>query len=316
MQVIPVRHHQPVTGISRLRALCLVALLCLCVLNSVRGQAPGSAPALAPAAAPAGPRSFLGSLRAAGSAVAGAVTTAADRAADAVTNTFDNVRDRIAGSGAPGPLAAAPSPRPGPVYSNVSNLVFSVTGGSAKFTNATLTISDVSPAVSFFTSVPIWHGGVMNTSFFSSETLVYNGSWLGDPDAALYGTDKAGKKVVVLLTIGAPVLKGSKLTFAAYHLPTTENPLLRGGVVDAVILGTRAGNYQGPQVLQDPGSSTDLVNVALLIDNALAEFPVPSSLKSAQLGAVDDSGFTYDCFANTPWKPIWCGSAYYGGWFG
>lgn len=66
---------------------------------------------------------------------------------------------QIAGSGAPGPLAAAPAPRAGPVYSDVSNLVFSVTGASAKFTNATLTISDVSPAVSFFASVPIWHGG-------------------------------------------------------------------------------------------------------------------------------------------------------------
>jgi hypothetical protein len=61
-----------------------------------------------------------------------------------------------------------------------------------------------------------------------------------DPDAALYGADKSGRQVVVLLTIGAPVLKGSKLTFAAYHLPATQNPLLRGGVVDAVVLGVRA----------------------------------------------------------------------------
>lgn len=61
-----------------------------------------------------------------------------------------------------------------------------------------------------------------------------------DPDAALYGTDKTGKMAVVLLTIGAPSLKKDKLTFTAYHLPISANPFLRGGVVDAVIVNTRA----------------------------------------------------------------------------
>lgn len=72
----------------------------------------------------------------------------------------------------------------------------------------------------------------------------------------------------------------------------------------------------GPRVIENPGSTTELENVALLIDNALQQFPVPATVKNAQIQAVDDAGFTYDCFANTPWKPIWCGSGLYGGYFG
>lgn len=76
------------------------------------------------------------------------------------------------GEGAPGPLAAASAPRAGPVYQNVSNLAFSVTGGSATFTNNSLIISDVSPAVSFFTTVPYWRGGAPATACAFVNLLV------------------------------------------------------------------------------------------------------------------------------------------------
>jgi hypothetical protein len=73
-------------------------------------------------------------------------------------------------------------------------------------------------------------------------------------------------------------------------------------------------------VIEDPSSSTQLDDVALVVDNALQQFPQPAGLKSGNiLAAVDDTGFSYDCASNTPWKPIWCsgfGGAYGGYYFG
>lgn len=82
---------------------------------------------------------------------------------------------------------------------------------------------------------------LLGCKHFAEASVSTHGHCLScrDPDAALYGTDKTGKKAVVLLTIGEPVMKGDKVTFAAYHLRSTATPLLKGGIVDGLIEGQR-----------------------------------------------------------------------------
>eukprot|EP00884_Botryococcus_braunii_P016085 jgi/Botrbrau1/315/Bobra.0022s0277.2 len=132
-----------------------------------------------------GAQSLAGNLLAtAGVTAAGAMAPAADTMAP----TGMLSADTLAPSGsavAAGPLGVAPGPRP--VANNQSsNIAFALTAAEATFgPNDTLILNNVSPAVTYFSTVPVYHAGNMNTTRFVSGNLSLNGTWLGYSQARL-----------------------------------------------------------------------------------------------------------------------------------
>jgi hypothetical protein len=55
--------------------------------------------------------------------------------------------------------------------------------------------------------------------------------------------------------------------------------------------------------------------VSLVVESAMVAVPT-EGLKAAATSTSSADGFTYDCTANTPWRPIWCGNAFGGGYYG
>lgn len=58
----------------------------------------------------------------------------------------------------------------------------------------------------------------------------------------------------------------------------------------------------------------DGVQVSLVVESAMVAVP-SAGLKSQAAATTTNDGFTYDCAANTAWKPIWCGRPF-GGYYG
>jgi hypothetical protein len=48
--------------------------------------------------------------------------------------------------------------------------------------------------------------------------------------------------------------------------------------------------------------------VSLVVDSAMTKTTAAYGLKAETSSSATNDGFTYDCRANTPWKPIWCNS--------
>eukprot|EP00884_Botryococcus_braunii_P002088 jgi/Botrbrau1/11880/Bobra.126_2s0014.2 len=214
------------------------------------------------------------------------------------------------------PLESLPEEERNVTTYGKSNLAFALTAGSATFgPNNTLYLGGLAPAVTYFATVPVYHAGNLNTSFFLSGNLSYNGSWLGNPDAALLGSLN-GSQVVVLLSIGSPLQRGRIATFKAFHLTSEDQPLLQGGPVAAFFrdLAVTKASGSPARILTTVSGATRLRDVSLVVDSAMTESTAAHGLKSVASTTATNDGFTYDCRANTPWKPIWCGS--FGGFGG
>eukprot|EP00884_Botryococcus_braunii_P021049 jgi/Botrbrau1/7628/Bobra.0159s0076.1 len=218
------------------------------------------------------------------------------------------------GTLAPAGLASAPGPAPDYQY----NIVWTLTAGSAIVApNNTLTLQNVSPAVTYISTVPTVHAGNLDTEYFVSNKVDQQGFWLGAPDVAIIGKNATGAKKIVLLAVDNPTLTNSTIVFEDIPLTARDAPIYKGGPVAAFLTEFSQATAQAANIYANIDTTLVLYNVSFVVDGMMVRNPAASSQPTRRrellqmgysLGSPSGGyGFTFDCSANTPWRPVGCG---------